>query len=304
MEKAVFETFLAALAKSLATPSETLPSVQWIAEPRLIRLLMEIKCAVGIPKAMTGQMLLQRLVDSKLARPLVMDDVPAGGYSHRIYWLSLGAMPEIMPIELLASTQSSIQGTAICYFTALQFHELTTQVAPHHHIATQKKSNTSVNTHIAASNNLPKLGTLLFVRSGVPYYRTNRDISMTPGVQRVRVSPTCEVAMTTLEQTMLDCLQKPWHCGGAEVVFEAWERGLPVADERNLCDLLVKIGRIDLTRRVGYLLDVHGHVSQENGLRQILNDAKAGFLRGALDVIPLIAGTPEGVVDKCWGISG
>ena len=35
--------------------------------------------------------------------------------------------------------------------------------------------------------------------------------------------PRAQIRITTLEQTLLDSLYKPFLCGGPEVVFEAWQ---------------------------------------------------------------------------------
>ncbi len=68
----------------------------------------------------------------------------------------------------------------------------------------------------------PKLGTLLFIYQGTTYYTTKRSSRLAPGVQLRDFGPRTQLRITTCEQTLLDALEKPIHCGGAEVVFEAW----------------------------------------------------------------------------------
>ncbi len=108
--------------------------------------------------------------------------------------------------------------------------------------------------------------------------------------------------MTTLEQTLLDTLQKPWHCGGSAVVHEAWERGISLLDEERLSDYLKRIGRIDLVRRVGYMFDQQGRAIGNQALTQILSDAKMR-VQGSLEpLIPLLSGLSAQEFNETWGL--
>ena len=88
--------------------------------------------------------------------------------------------------------------------------------------------------------------------------------------------------MTTLEQTLLDTLHKPWSCGGSSVVFEAWERGVPLLDEERTAEYLMKIGRFDLTRRGGYMLDNNNYSPVDPKLCKLLNAAKTKVKKGEM----------------------
>jgi len=305
---------LAELGERLKKPSTELPNVQWLSEPRLKRLLVDIRKAAKAPPTLSGVKLLRMLVDSKLAQMLKLDDCPSSKKPHVVYYLELGAMPSISPVELLQTTQVSFDRSVICYFTALEYHELTTQETPHHHIASLKSTSGQIvseplpsspgndNTQTGQSDRAPSLGTLLFYYQGVPYYVTYRDPKWVPGIQTVLLSPTCQVRMTTLEQTLLDTLHKPWSCGGPSVVFEAWERGVPLLDDTRLFEYLKKIGRADLTRRVGYMLENNNFSPVDSGLCKLLSDAKAKAKEGLLPIIPLLPDVPSKTLNETWGL--
>lgn len=301
---------LAELGERLKKPSADLPNVQWLSEPRLKRLLVDVRRTIKASPTLSGVKLLQMLVDSKLAQMLKLDDYQSTKVPHVVYYLELGSMPPISPVELLQTTQVSFERSVICYFTALEYHELTTQETPHHHIASLKKTpeqkgatqRQSASEQAATSNRTPYLGTLLFNYEGVPYYVTYRDPRLIPGIQTVHLSPTCQVRMTTLEQTLLDTLHKPWSCGGSSVVFEAWERGLPLLDETRVLEYLKKIGRTDLTRRVGYMLENNNYSPVDPKLCKLLNDAKAKVKKGQMPTIPLLPDVPSKSLDDTWGV--
>ena len=301
---------VAKLNERLKLPSADLPNVQWLSKPRLQRLLVDISKSLTPPSTLSGLALLRMLNDSTLAQKLILDDVPSGKKPHVVYYLELGNMPPISPIELLQSTRPSYERTVICYFTALAHHELTTQETPHHHVAALKEpakrpqpESITGQTSVEKSAGEPSQGTLLFRYQGVPYYVTYRDPALMPGIQTVRLSPSCQVRMTTLEQTLLDTLHRPWSCGGPSVVFEAWERGLPLLDDTRLGLCLLKINRGDLTRRAGYMLEQFGHAADDHGLRTLLDDAKDKMRSGTLPTIPLLQDVPSNLHNSTWGIT-
>ena len=301
---------LAELSERLQKPSADLPNIQWLSESRLKRLLVDVRKAAKAPSTLSGVKLLQMLIDSKLAKMLNLDECPSTKQAHNIYCLKLGSMPPISPVELLQTTQVSFERSVICYFTALEYHELTTQETPHHHIASLKKTTGQkgatqlqfASEQTGPSNRTPYLDTLLFNYQDVPYYVTYRDARLIPGIQTVHLSSTCQVRMTTLEQTLLDTLHKPWSCGGSSVVFEAWERGLPLLDEARTAEYLLKIGRSDLTRRVGYMLENNNCSAVDPQLGKLLNEAKANVKKGQMPTIPLLPDVPSKSLDDTWGV--
>jgi predicted transcriptional regulator of viral defense system len=301
---------LAELSERLQKPSADLPNIQWLSEPRLKRLLVDVRKAAKATPTLSEDTLLNMLIESKLAKMLNLDEHLSTKQVHNIYCLKLGSMPPISPVELLQTTQVSFDRSVICYFTALEYHELTTQEPPYYHIASLKKPTRpkgaaqlqSASGQTALSNRTPDLGTLLFKYEGVPYYVTYRDPRLIPGIQTVHLSSTCQVRMTTLEQTLLDTLHKPWSCGGPSVVFEAWERGLPLLDETRVLEYLKKIGRTDLTRRVGYMLENNNYSPVHPKLCKLLNDAKAKVKKGQRPTIPLLPDVPSKSLDDTWGV--
>jgi hypothetical protein len=314
IQSSLWTSILAELGERLKKPSADLPNVQWLSKPRLIRLLVDVRKAAKAPSTLSGVKLLQMLVESKLAQMLKLDDSQSTKTPPIVYYLELGAMPPISPIELLQTTQVSFDRSVICYFTALEYHALTTQETPHHHIASLKSTSgqnvseqlpsspQSDNTHTGQSDRAPSLGTLLFYYQGAPYYVTYRDPKWVPGIQTVLLSPTCQVRMTTLEQTLLDTLHKPWSCGGPSVVFEAWERGVPLLDDTRLFEYLKKIGRADLTRRAGYMLENNNFSPVDSGLCNLLSDAKTKVKEGLLPIIPLLPDVPSKTLNETWGL--
>lgn len=301
---------VAELNERLKAPSDELPNVQWLSEYHLRRLLLDVAITAKAPSTVSGRKLLSMLVDSKLARQLPPDDFSGSPKPYAIYSLELGGLPSISPIELLQATQSSYHNTVICYFTALAHHELTTQETPHHHVATLKKptkrpqpETLTGQTPAEKSAGESSLGTLLFRYQDVPYYVTQRDLALMPGIQTVRLSPSCQVRITTLEQTLLDTLHRPWSCGGPSVVFEAWERGLPILDDTRLAQYLRMINRADYTRRAGYMLEQFGHAAADSDLRTLLDDAKDKVKSGTLPTIPLLSDVPSDRHNSTWGIT-
>jgi predicted transcriptional regulator of viral defense system len=301
---------VAELTERLKAPSCELPNVQWLSEYHLRRLLLDVAKTTKAPPTLSGCMLLSMLVDSKLARQLPPDDFLEGAKSYAIYSLELGGIPSISPIELLQATQPSYRNTVICYCTALEHHKLTTQEPPHHHVAALKAPAKRMQiesipdqTSVNKSAGEPSLGTLLFRYQAVPYYVTQRDPALMPGIQTVRLSPSCQVRMTTLEQTLLDTLHKPWSCGGPSVVFEAWERGVPLLDDTRLANCLKAIERTDFTRRTGYMLEQLGHASTDRDLLALLADSKDKVKSGTVPTIPLLPDVPSTHRNSTWGIT-
>jgi len=254
------------LSEKLKRPTPLLPSVEWMSESCIKHLLIDVRDEFHLPRSDTGKELLNMLIESGLAKELEIKDVPLGKDPHIVYCLEFGGRPEISPAELLLSTQSDFSKTAICYFTAIQHHELSSQIPSHHHIAKLKpmsrlsekerlaflkKQDNNPNTRDIKN---PSLGTLLFHYEDTPYFETSRDRNLVPGVQEVLLRPSLLARVTTLEQTLLDTLHKPWSCGGPAVVFEAWENGVALIDEETLLSYLNTINRFDVDLRVGYML--------------------------------------------------
>ena len=291
------------LSEYLSQPSDRYPSVQWVSEHAIIKLLVKVRNELRITTDISGKFLLEALVESSLATRKLLDKVPIGEKAHVLYCLEFGGVPEVSPVELLLSTQSDFLKTAICYFSAINYHELTTQIPACHHIARLKNTGKqSLEEHLKvlmtkevlsgeSVDFKPVLGTLLFTYDGTPYYKTMRDKSLVPGVQEAQLSPTLLARVTTLEQTLLDTLHNPWSCGGPAVVFEAWENGISLIDGSVLSEYLCKIGRIDFDLRVGYMLE-HFEYNFSDDLDKRFTSAKNLVKQKDLPFLPLLPKVP------------
>ena len=302
------------LSQKLTEPTNKHPSVQWVSEYSLIKLLGEVRNELELSENKSGKSLLKALVESSLATTKKIDTVPQGKKPHVVYCLEFGGVPEISSSELLLSTQADFLKTAICYFSAIYYHELTTQIPAYHHIAILKNmGKRSSEEHLKvlflkqeylekSLNVKPSLGTLLFSYDGTPYYQTSRDEILMPGVQEVRLSPTLLARITTLEQTLLDTLHNPWSCGGPAVVFEAWQNGVSLIDDSLLNDYLCKIGRVDVDLRVGYMLDQFEYDYCSEDLAKRFVDAKKMVKQGDLPFLPLLPKVPGQNNNTEWGL--
>jgi predicted transcriptional regulator of viral defense system len=180
-----------------------------------------------------------------------------------LYFLDMEATEKetLDPLELL---QGYRPDGVLCYFGVLAHHGLTTQVPPFFHVAFLEKSprprlRTGTAMPIEESTIVkPKrdpLGQRVFEFEGVSCYLTKRNPSFVPGIQTRIVGSRTILRMTTIEQTMIDTLGYPLHCGGEGVVFEAWERGTGLWNEDRFAEYLQKIDQPEMDRRVGAILE-------------------------------------------------
>jgi len=108
--------------------------------------------------------------------------------------------------------------------------------------------------------------------------------------------------ITTAEQTLLDALYKPFHCGGPEVVFEAWQEATRAGrlDEERLTDYLGRMNYPATARRAAVMLKIVGHVPGD-ALKGILDATRDAIDRdGAFARIPLLPGLGYKSLDPDW----
>jgi hypothetical protein len=222
--------------------------------------------------------------------------------------MEAGKGEPIYPLELL---QAYLPDGVVCYFSAINYYELTTQVVAHHHIARlkpprAKKSLTAVDaTEPEQAGKFVErnpLGTEIFHFEDVGYYSNKRDVSLVPGIQFRVVSPRCWLRITTLEQTLLDALMQPVRCGGEAVALEAWETGVKQIDADRMAEHLAKIQRDDLDRRVGAVLEMIGANFAASTLGQRLNAVRDRLLTQDVPEIPLLAGFEFPESNKTWKV--
>ena len=268
-EHAYRDEFLARLNQRLATPTSEWPTVRCWTEPALDRVFGQVRDELAAEKLETGlpnSSLLAWLCRLHLASQLSVE-------SKSVYLLEIGAntKTEVDPLELLMAGKPS---GIICYFSAVAFHELTTQLVKHHHVAElQLHRATPESRHAeedsagrperptASGRRQPRgLGTLLFRFQGVPFYSTRRSTRLIPGIQTRGYGPRAQIRITTLEQTLLDSLYKPFYCGGPEVVFESWQEGISSRriDEERLVAYLLAMDYPATARRLGVMLELVG----------------------------------------------
>jgi hypothetical protein len=266
-EQAYREAFLVRLNQRIATPTSEWPTVRYWTESAIDRIFRQVRdelAAEGVESGLSHSSLLEWLCRLRLASPLPVE-------SESIYLLEIGASAEaeVDPFELLMAGKPS---GVVCYFSAVAFHALTTQLVEHHHVAELRPQGSGPESRrpeedvverperpLASGNRRRRgLGNLLFRFQGISFYSTRRSARLIPGVQTRRHGPRAQIRITTLEQTLLDTLYKPFHCGGPEVVFEAWQEGVGSRriDEERLVAYLRAMNYPATARRLGVMLEL------------------------------------------------
>ena len=250
---------LARLVKRLSVePSPALNS-RCLSEQTLYRILDELESEdfrLPVPKNRIVTWL--RETGLLAVVPVVYTEERPSTRTTRFFSFDIATSPSlhVSPLELLQAYQSD---GVICYFTAVAFHSLSTQQPVHHHVAIPTESNArSIAPKVIRRNPArPRnpLGTHLFNYDGIPFYKTSRETRLLLGVQSRYVGPTTVIRITNLEQTLIDTLHRPLHCGGPAVVFEAWDEGLKRMNEDRLADYLASIDYRPAVQRLGYMLD-------------------------------------------------
>lgn len=270
-ESTYFDEFLRRLGQPSGDPHSTTMVRRCWTEGALKGVIRSIQADLakdGFKKgSQSPQSLLATIVRQGHAAKLPID-------GESFYLLELGARPEaeVDPLELLMSAKPA---GVICYFSAVVYHSLTTQVAAHHHVAeltpprevvpkvaTKTTPKDPEAEPIAPSERPPRsLGTLLFRYHDLPYYLTRRSSRLIPGVQVRHHGPRTRIRITTLEQTLLDTLYKPFQSGGPEVVFEVWQTATDLGriDEERLVQYLVAMNYPATTRRLAVMLELVEH---------------------------------------------
>lgn len=310
-EQVFRESFLSHLNKRLAAPVTEWPTVRCWTGPALKRVFREVRdelAAEGVKSDLSHSSLLRWLCRLRLASLLPVEN-------ESVYLLEIGASAEaeVDPLELLMARKPS---GVICYFSAVAFHALTTQLVQHHHVAELRPRSSGPDSGHSAEDvaERPKspsasgsrrprgLGTILFRFQGVPFYSTRRSARLVPGVQTRGHGPRCQIRITTLEQTLLDALYKPFHCGGPEVVFEAWQEGVASRriDEERLLAYLRAMNYPATTRRLGVMLKLAGG-SPGAALRRFLEAAQLAIDRQSPHArISLLPGVDYQNLNEPW----
>lgn len=304
-----WEEFLKAFTTRVAKPTASLMSVRCITRQTLSGIFVTIRKELNLPSTFpSGVAILNHLISMGLASRILVEGIPEDAPSREFFLLGIQESQEtdVDPLELL---QAYDQQGIICYFSALAYYNLTTQVPVHHHVATLTTQMTKTTSERPSpvvvpknANTKSKLGTYIFTREGVSFYCTKRVKNSIPGVKMRVISPRTHLRITTIEQTLLDTLQYPFHCGGQDVALESWGRHIRQIEGDLLLDYLKKTQIYPLTRRVGAIFDLFG-IQPAKDLDSFLKESKAQiFALPEVPEIPLFKGIKSQRSNPTWKV--
>lgn len=310
-----WEEFLNALTHQLAKPAFPLLSTRCITRSDLSKIFVEIRKELSLPSTFPdGPDIIQHLHSMGLVSVIPVDltgNSPESSPSKQfiVFGIEGTSKPDIDSLELL---QAYNQDGVICYFSAISYFDLTTQAPAHHHIASltrkspiKKLSRQDLVTNIYTKERTTKnkkIGTHVFSFEGIPFYSVKRVSNSIPGIKTRVLSSRTTIRISTIEQTLLDTLHYPYHCGGAEVVFEAWRNRIDNIDDDLLLDYLEKIQIPPLTRRVGAILEMLRH-SPSIALKSFLSKSREGiFSLPEVSTIPLLRGINFPQINHNWNV--
>lgn len=302
------ERLLADLLRLASAATREMPTARCWSASGLKAAIRQIREQMENPPRTSDDGLLTFLQEIRLLHAVAVKP-PRGSRSFpRFYVLDIQAgedEPTVDPLELL---QAQHADGVICYFSALVLHGLTSQPPSSHHLALPqpRKASTNAPTPPAEGgaqgaergrSDRNPLGTLVFTYDDLPYFTSRRSFPLTD-VQTRYVNPRTIVRSTTVEQTLIDTLHRPQRCGGPEVVFEAWERGLSLLDEGALASCLRVTTSLILVRRVGAMLAFLSHGTRSTELRDVLVP-EASDDEPAIALLP---GIQYGRLDPIWRV--
>ncbi len=297
------EAFLRGFSNKLADPAISLPSTRCVTRPDLIRLLGTIRNELALPRirSASATALLGILERSGLIKRIDITPLNERVRKDRFYAVGLDTDPALIdPAELLQAHEPE---GVICYFSALQLHELTTQPAPHHHIAKVRAISDEAAPRseiVTPGTTAPPLGSAQFKYQDVPYYVTARDSSILRKHQQRYLNAHSKVRVTTLEQTLIDTLHRPMSAGGPSIVFEAWNAAATKINVASVLDTVMHIGNPLLARRVGHMLErtLGESLSASTELFRAL--ARENIISESGEPPSLIAFMPYKTIDARW----
>lgn len=253
----LFEILLDAFGREVEAPTPELGGIRCISRRTFGRFWKRMKAEhEPLRKAwLSTADALSSLVDAGLLERVPGTEGMTGRSLDTLYLVGWGVTPaDLDPLEVVTALEPA---GIVCYFSAFALHGLTTQMPTHHHVATlvDRPLPASVVPAAGQGTGAPRLGTLRVRVNGIPYYSTQRTAQLVAGVQRRTLAPWLVVRCTTIAQTLIDGAMRPYSCGGASVVLEAWEQAAEVTTVEELIELAVQIGHPVVSRRVGYLIE-------------------------------------------------
>ena len=301
-----FEHFLAKVAERFSAASNELTNVRCFSQSTLKRELISIRDELSFKghKNIPAKTLINHLVHSGLLQRVSVDTQQASNPID-VYTIGFEATSTLTPIELLTAIDPD---GVVCFFSALQIYDLTTQLPSHHNVAkliepkttiiSRNRDEKSTSTPSSKKRDRTSVGTFVFKFNDVSYYRNRRNKHLVPGIKTRYLGSKTIYSLTTLEQTLLDTLQYPLHCGGPPIVFEAWENALGKIDEERLLEHLSSIGSDIVSRRAATMLALLDHKTG-NELSGFFDEVK-DKIDGSTSDIPLLSGMDYHELDKTW----
>ncbi len=183
------------------------------------------------------------------------------------------AQPPVVDDFLLASL--IVKPSAVAYWSALNYYGLTEQIPQTTFIQTPKKRGYPGEISIGG--------------------RKFKVITVRPhkffGLSTIRTGGR-NVSITNPEKTLIDCLDKPQHCGGIVEVMKALKNG--TFDRETLLEYAERMRNAAVLKRLGFL-------SERLGLGL---EGEIGIPGKSLRSFPLLDPTmpPEGRFDRRWGL--
>jgi predicted transcriptional regulator of viral defense system len=297
-------TWIEAFRQRLDAPSPAFPSTRCISATTWAKLFRDIAereerdgRKVPGPKAA-----LDTLIELGIISRIAFDPPSGSSTAPHLYTIDFrpNAAERVDPIELLVALAP--EDGVLCYGTALRYFGLTTQLLPHHvALPRPDRKPTGPRPTPSLHADFSKIGTARGVYQGIPYYITQRSTRWLIHHPSRMLDDRTIFRMTSRGQTMVDTLLRPTYCGGAAVVFEAWEQIRGTLDADELANLLAQINDGALTRRVGWMFEnVVGHVPATIG--ELADRAREiAIAEGA--VAPLLPGCPFRAIDPEWQLA-
>jgi predicted transcriptional regulator of viral defense system len=259
-----FRTFVSSLLAISAEANEERPVVRVWTRNRLFQLFDQALQANNIPlKRYTKTRLVDALVESGILDRIESSLPPDKRTPQFLYYLSYAGSHEPDPPSSAEILLALKPRGVVCYSTAVFLHGLSTQIPNHHHVAgptPTMRGNVRTTDNESASGDesgkdRSKLGQQLFELSGSGFYAHRRSDRHLQEHELVQNDPKTMVRITTLEQTLYDTLFHPRLCGGAAIVFEAWESAESRYNEDRLFSLMKASSYHPIIRRIGAMLE-------------------------------------------------
>lgn len=288
----------------VAGPTPTLPSTRCVRVSTLQKLLLEIMKPTGL--RLSGATAIRQLRDAGIAQPHWARRPNQSEPTIEFMLLGLHDLGDPDAAELL---QAWLPRGVLAYGTAIALHNLSTQRLPHAHlvdpgqfemptdVARLPASNPAADTPNSASRHHDPLGTLAFTLQGVRHYVSKRTLPIA-ATQRIHLHALATGRVTTVAQTLVDCLRKPLPCGGPSVIYEAWETGWPLCADGAIAACIDAWGALDIDLcRVGALIE-RLDLAFDGLMQTRIENARERRKDGPFDA--LFAGLHYGSFDERW----